>query len=314
LYKEIGGYFEFETYGAEPFHPNAILLNSARNALRYVVRAYGIETLNVPYYTCPVVWDAIESENCEIVFYDIDEDFLPGQEFDSSAYILVNNYFGICDGNIVKLSKRYTNLIVDNAQSFFSKPLSLASFYSPRKFFGLPDGGLLFCERKLSEQYDRDVSFERMSHLLKRRDLGANSGYSDFKENDLSLAAQPIKEMSELTKAIMGNIDYEKIRRRRRENFRYLKKELDGINELKISESADAPMAYPLLNKKEQLRGKLLENKIYVARYWNGIEHVAPLNSRAVYLRDNLLPLPIDQRYTTEDMERIVKIIKEKNE
>jgi dTDP-4-amino-4,6-dideoxygalactose transaminase len=310
LCKEIGGYFELETYGAEPFHQNAILLNSARNALRYVIRAYGIETLNVPYYTCAVVWDAVKSENCEIVFYDIDEDFMPNGEFDSTAYILVNNYFGICGDRIKKLLNRYTNLIVDNAQSFFSRPQGLASFYSPRKFFGLPDGGMLFCERKPEEQYDRDVSFERMSHLLKRRDLGANLGYSDFKENELSLAGQPIKEMSELTRAVMGNIDYEKAIHRRGENFGYLKTELDEINELKINGSANAPMAYPLLSKKKQLRQKLLENKIYVARYWEGIEHVAPQSSRAVYLRDNLLPLPVDQRYTAEDMERIVGVVK----
>lgn len=308
--KEIGGYFELETYGADFFHPKAILLNSARNALRYIIRAYRIKTLNVPYFTCPVIWDSIKSENCNIAFYDIDENFMPLKDFDNSEYILVNDYFGICGRNICELSSKYTNIIVDNAQSFFSKPYGLASFYSPRKFFGLPDGGLLLCKKQLDEQFEQDVSYGRMTHLLKRYDLGATAGFEDFQKNDNSLKQEPIKYMSALTFALMGNINYAKASDRRKNNFDYLGSELGAINELKIDENTDPPMVYPLLVKNEHLRKKLIDNKIYIARYWDGIERVAPPDSCAVYLKDYLLPLPIDQRYTIEEMKHIVDIVK----
>jgi len=310
LNREIGGYFELETHGSDLFHPKAILLNSARNALRYIIRAYGIKTLNVPYFTCPVVFDAIKSENCDIAFYDIDENFMPLKDFGNSEYILANNYFGICGGNIRKLSGKYANIIVDNAQSFFSEPYGLASFYSPRKFFGLPDGGLLLCEKQLDEQFERDVSYERMTHLLKRYDLGATAGFKDFQRNDDSLVQEPIKYMSALTFALMGNINYAKASDKRKNNFDYLRSELDSINELKINENSTIPMAYPLLAKNEHLRKKLIENKIYIARYWEGIERIAPPDSRAAYLKNYLLPLPIDQRYSTEEMKHIADIVK----
>ena len=54
--KEIGGFIELELKQGKHFHKSAILLNSARSALRYVIRAYNIREIHTPYYTCPVVW------------------------------------------------------------------------------------------------------------------------------------------------------------------------------------------------------------------------------------------------------------------
>ncbi|MDR1134941.1 MAG: hypothetical protein LBL49_01995 [Clostridiales Family XIII bacterium] len=329
MYREIGAYFELELFGCGEYHTGAVLLNSARNALRYIIRVFSITALHVPYYTCPVVWDAVNSENCEILFYDIDEDFMPAREFDDDAFVLANNYFGVCDDNMAILSRKYRNLIVDDAQSFYSKSCGLASFYSPRKFFGLPDGGMLLCDRHMEERFERDTSYERMAHLLKRHDLGARGGYEDFKDNDGSLAGQPVKMMSRLTKALMQNINYEHVRKVRNENFNFMHDKLGGFNELRINSNANGdtsstangnirgdikanintPMVYPLLMKSEGLRGKLLSRNIYIARYWDGIERAAPAGSRAIYLKDNLLPLPIDQRYSAEDMSRIAGAI-----
>ncbi|GHU50073.1 hypothetical protein AGMMS49975_00380 [Clostridia bacterium] len=310
--KEIGGYFGLESFGEKMPYQNALLLNSARNALRYILRAYGIHKLFVPYYTCPEVWESVYEEDCEISFYDIGKDFLPTEEFPSDAYVLCNNYFGVCDENINKLFGKYSNLIIDNAQSFYSTPFGLASFYSPRKFFGLPDGGLLFCEKRIDEQLELDISFGRTAHLLKRHDLGASDGYSDFRANEASLSQQPIRKMSRLTQAMMGNINYEKVRKRRNENFGFLRKTLDTINEIKFKENIGVPMVYPFLrtHASECLRGKLLKQKIYIPCYWGEIERTAPQNSQSVYLSNNLLPLPIDQRYTADDMRCLVRIIK----
>ena len=65
-------------------------------------------------------------------------------------------------------------MIVDNAQALFAEPIQgVKSVYSPRKYVGIPDGGIAYIEAGLDiNQYDRDVSYERCSHLLKRLDLG----------------------------------------------------------------------------------------------------------------------------------------------
>ena len=309
---EIGGYFGLECYGAGSYHAGAVELNSGRNALRYLIRAYGIDNIFVPYFTCPAVWDALREEGCSIALYNIDDRFMPTARFPQDAYVLTNDWFGVSGGSVALLAGKYENLIVDNAQSFYAEPGGIGSFYSPSKFFGLPDGGLLVCGKRIEGELPRDASNERAAHLLKRHDLGAGAGYGDFKANEDLLSKQPVMGMSSLTRTLMGNIDYARARRVRLDNFRYLHSELSGINELDIDEdSIVCPMAYPLLLSKKGLREKLIADRIYVARYWDDSGGIVPKGSFSAYLSENLLPLPIDQRYTPEDMVRVINVIME---
>lgn len=278
------------------FH-NGVYLNSARNALRYIIRAYGIKTMRVPAYTCPVVWDAIGAENCEIRFYDIDDGFMPVHGCGKDDFILYNNWFGVCGKQVEAMAECHPNLIVDNAQAFYSAPKGLACFYSPRKFFGLADGGIAVCAKTAGEEYEQDVSFDRCSHLLKRMDLGAAAGYADFQKNDASLNALPIRKMSALTRAMMGNIDYGVAKAKRLENFHYLEEKLGRRFNLATD---DVPMVYPYITNDDSLRQRLIENKIFVAMYWNGAQPD---------LTRKIVPLPIDQRYGLAEMARIVSVI-----
>jgi hypothetical protein len=310
LPKEIGGYFELETYGEPPLRDGGIALNSGRNCLRYIIRAYDIKELYVPYYTCPVVWSAIKEEGCAIRYYEIDEHFLPITAFHKDSYVLYNNWFGTCGEQVQQLASTYPLLIVDNAQSYYSDPCGMASFYSPRKFFGVPDGGVLYCDKQIDAALETDMSFDRVLHLLKRFDMGASAGYEDFKNNDRLISRLPMMGMSALTTAMMQNVNHVRTRKIRNDNYQYLWDRLQDANELELSRSIDAPMVYPLLVHNAALRENLIEAKVYVAKYWDGIERAAPADSRAIYLRDYLLPLPIDQRYTVDDMERIAQTIK----
>ena len=308
--REIGGYFAIESLQNPEYHIGAVALNSARNALRYVIRTHGIHEMYVPYYTCPVVWDAIAAENCKIIPYDIDDTFMPTIQFPHDAFILYNNYFGICAKNVAELSRTYANLIIDNAQAFYMAKCGLASFYSPRKFFGLPDGGLLICEKQLNGQLETDVSYDRCMHLLKRIDLGANAGYRDFRSNDESLIEQPIKKMSKLTSLLMGNIDYEHAKQQRLKNFAFLHAALKDKNELNIDLTADdVPMVYPFKTTDTGLRARLIENKIFVAKYWPSEKNGCMKSPVAQTLADTITALPIDQRYDKSDMQRILEVI-----
>ena len=115
-----------------------------------------------------------------IAFYHINESFLPEKSFSEDSYILYTNYFGICAAigicaaNVKKLSNKYKNLIVDNAQAYYMPRYGLASFNSARKFMGVPDGAFLRCEKLLDEPLELDKSsIVRFSHLLKRVDTNA---------------------------------------------------------------------------------------------------------------------------------------------
>ena len=309
--KEIGGYFGLECTNTPSYHKNGVLLNSARNALRYIIKAYHITKIALPYYTCPVVWQAVKEENCTIIPYDIDDNFIPDTILDGNMYIVYNNYFGICGKKVETLSKQYPNLIVDNAQAFYALKQGIASFYSPRKFFGLPDGGIVFCDKKLSQKLNQSISYDLCAHLLMRHDIPASEGYREFQKNDEALVGRPIELMSNLTQALMKNIDYEYVKNKRIENFIFLHKALKEINKIKIDMSVnDVPMVYPFRNNDLLLRSKLLKNKIYVARYWpvdDGVDCMK--NSKSQELASSIVPLPIDQRYNLNDMQKILEVI-----
>lgn len=278
------------------FH-DGVYLNSARNALRYIIRAYGIKSMHVPAYTCPVVWDAIRMESCETQFYDIDDGFMPVHGCGKDDFVLYNNWFGVCGKQVEAMAECHPNLIVDNAQAFYSAPKGLACFYSPRKFFGLADGGIAVCAGTTGEEYETDVSFDRCSHLLKRADLGASAGYADFQRNDAALNGLPIRKMSALTRAMMGNVDYETAKSKRQENFKFLEDRLGRHFDLAAD---DVPMVYPYMTDDASLRQRLIANKIFVATYWNGAQPD---------LTRKIVPLPIDQRYGAAEMEKIVSVI-----
>lgn len=302
--KEIGGYFGLELELKN--ENNSFALNCARNCLRYIIRAYNIKEIYLPYYTCPVVWQSVKRETCEIHFYHIDENFYPVCDFPEDSFILYTNYFGVCARNVKKLAQKYKNLIIDNAQAFYMPKFGIASFNSIRKFFGVSDGAYLVCDKKLEENFEQDTSYQRFSHLLKRIDVNAQFGYDDFCKNDDSLCNEEIKLMSNLTRSIFASFDVESAKQKRLENFKILNDALCQTNELKFNlDIDDVPMVYPYLIKNENLKQKLIKNKIYIATYWSPM----PKDYKEGIFQKYLVPLPIDQRYGENEMKRIIEVI-----
>lgn len=314
----IGGYFELELpdYGGFP-HDDGVLLNSGRNALEYVFFALGdVNHVFIPYYTCDVVLEPIQKLHIVYSFYSIDNNLelkeLPTLQ--KGEYLLYTNYFGIKDEYVRKLAERYgSRLIVDNAQAWFAEPIEgISTIYSPRKFVGLPDGGVAYCSRHIDEDsFEQDVSFARCSHLLKRIDLGPSDGYADFRENSKQLVGQPIKQLSELTKKLLCSVNFKEVRYKRKENFRFLHKNLLTSNLFNIpaEDSFACPMIYPYLTDDIFLRQKLIENKIFVATYWPNVQEWATEDLLERSFMDKLLPIPCDQRYGTDEMKTIISII-----
>ena len=146
--------------------------------------------------------------------------------------------------------------------------------------------------------------------LTKRIDLGAKAGYADFRELSKSLVGQPIKRMSNLTQRMMQGINYSVVAKKRRENFIQLNKELGSSNTLDLPLEDDAvPMVYPYLTSSEGIREKLIDNKVFVARYWPNVLEWTTNDDLEYLLAYQMQPLPIDQRYGVEDMKRIIDII-----
>ena len=72
---EIGGYFELELNKGHEYHPQAIRLNSGRNAFEYILRAKKYKKVYMPFYTCEVMFEPLQKLNLNFENYSIDENF-----------------------------------------------------------------------------------------------------------------------------------------------------------------------------------------------------------------------------------------------
>lgn len=313
LKEPIGGYFSLELPLHEEYHKEAIKLNTGRNCLEYILRSRRYSKVYIPYYSCDVILEPFHKLGIQYSFYHINLEFelaenIALREGEALLYI---NYYGLKQKYVTTLAEKYgSQLVVDNTQAFYANPIKgIDTFYTCRKFFGVPDGAYLYTDHPLNEDFEQDVSWERMDFLTKRIDLSPEEGYSDFRRQSHNLIGQPIKRMSRLTERLMQSVDYDAVAARRRINYNYLHKYLAGSNKLHLTLTDDAvPMIYPYQAGNEGLRDCLIQNKVFVAKYWPNVQESS--NFRTEYeLANKVVAIPCDQRYGVDDMLFILKTI-----
>lgn len=313
-FRPIGGYFELELARGSELHKNAIALNSARSALEFLLVRRNYKKIYIPLFTCNAIEDTLRKLGVEFEKYLVDTNLEPLLDLsclgDDEA-LLYTNYFGLKSNFISNLSEHHINLIVDNAQAFYDHPFhGVDTFYSPRKFFGVPDGGYLYTNFINVSDIPVGYSNERVMHLIKRHDVSAQSAYLIYKRNEAKLARQPLTQMSSLTRRILQSINYEEVKKQRKENFKKLHKAFNGINNFLIEgESNSVPLTYPLLCSDGAIKLNLLKNMVFTATYWTNVIKEAPKTSVEYFYATQLVHLPIDQRYTAIDMERIIELV-----
>ncbi|PKA82136.1 hypothetical protein ATE92_0261 [Ulvibacter sp. MAR_2010_11] len=312
----IGGFFELELDQGNHYHQNAVHLNLGRNCLEYIIRSTNYKTIYVPQYTCSALFDILDHLDIKVKRYPLKDNLEVDLNFsmiNGDALFMYTNYFGLKDNYILSISKRIKNLIIDNCQAFFSKPLSkVDSFYSPRKFFGVSDGAYLVTEKVYQCMLETDVSSGRLRHLTGRIEQGPQTAFDDFQLHELSLEKEGLKKMSNLTSTILQSINYEKAGDKRNINYRLLHKKLGASNMVKLDfDLSLKPMVYPFMSEKEDLRSKLIRNKVFVATYWPNILEECAIDSIEFNFAKNIIPLPVDQRYGEKEMEFIATLILE---
>lgn len=316
--KEIGGYFGLDQFAGNEYYKNLIALNTGRNCLLYLLKAKNIKKVYLPYLNCVSIRDVCEKNGYEYEYYHTNHEFMPvfDQPLSDEQYLYIINYYGrITDDEIRALKEKYRYIIIDNAQAFFHKPLQgIDTLYSCRKFFGVPDGAYLSTDARLDENLETDLSGKRMKHILGRYEETAENYFADFIKNGQILTGESLKQMSRLTRNILGAVDYERACHIRNKNYRYLAERLDKENKLK-SAQPDGPFAYPYYAENAmEIRKNLVQRKIYISTLWPNVLQEMPADSLEYEYSANILPLPCDQRYTTDDMQYIVEELKKNNE
>lgn len=316
MMREIGGYIEFEQYRGKMPHEDAIALNCGRNCLAYLFKSRGIKKLKLPYFICNSIFSVCDREGVEKVYYHIGMDLKPIDDLtlekDEWLY-LVNLYGQLSNAEIKDYVEKYERVIVDQANGYFVEPIpGVDTFYCCRKWFGVADGAFLYTDCTLEDEFPQDESYGRMEFLLGRYERTANEFYAGYNANNKFFITEPIKRMSKLTRNLLHGINYDFVEKRRRDNFAYLHERLGRLNRLNLK---PATFMYPLMVENgAALRKKLQVEKVYIPTLWPTVFDVATKDSLEYQMAEKILPLPIDQRYGIDDMEYMLKKIKELSE
>lgn len=317
---EIGGYRELDLRTGLEYWRDAspARLNAGRCGVYHAARCLGCRKVLLPRYQCGTVRDFLLKKGIEAVCYHIGEDMLPlAENREQDTAIVLVNYFGLIPASALEAFVRANrNVIIDNTQGFYQPNIPGAySVYSPRKFFGVPDGCYVIgadAERYL-EEYGQDSSAPSASFLLTRIESGGDANYGQYQESERRLDGSDILRMSRLTRALLDNVDYDAIRQKRQRNYDHAANVFGGVNQLPASllerEGSQVLMVYPLLIEREELRYILKENRVFVGQWWKYLldePDVTPLERR---LSLYMLPIQIDQRYGPEEIDYTAELI-----
>ena len=312
MHKEIGGYLELERFTGPMLHEKALALSSGRACLSYLIEQRKIRKIALPDFNCDIVEAVCRTHEVKIRFYPVGADLRPKtlQTEEDEWFYLVNFYGQLSADELQRIAARVPRLIVDNAQAYFDLPLKgVDTLYTCRKFLGVPDGGFLYTEAP-EKTLPADESRERMGFVLGRFERPAGEYFAAAAQNNDDLSMEP-KSMSELTKNLLHAVDYDRVKTKRTENFRLLHEGLGSVNCLNLCVTEGA-YAYPLmLPEGQKIRKKLIEQKIFVPMLWPNVPEQQPADSEACKLAEQVLPLPCDQRYGTEEMAFIIKAVRD---
>ncbi len=300
------------------YHNAKLIFNTARACLSYTLQKRHIKKIHLPYYICDSVISAIIDNNKNFAFYGINEKLeidtvIP--KLANNEAVLYVNYFGLKNQYIARLEGTFgEKLVIDNSQAFFQKSYQHSwSFNSARKFFGVTDGAYLYApdHKEIMGKIWPTAQYDN-TYLHERHRGSQQKAYQGFLNHEQHLSTQ-IKSISTRSHDTLKYIDYAKCANSRKHNFLYLHKHLSQLNELKVKPlcKKSIPLYYPFLFKKN-IRNRLIKQGLFIPCLWQEVKHRSTNHyDWEKYLASNLLALPIDHRYDTDDMQSLLKILQD---
>ena len=331
MIREIGSEFhsmEFEKGHGIVFPIEGSLVFSGRTAIETVLKEMPhAKKAVLPSYCCDSMIEPFRRAGIIVGFYPVG--YQNGLKIDVQApddadIFLWCNYFGyhISMPDMSAFKNRGGLIIEDITHSLFSTPsYNTQSDYlvaSIRKWEPIYCGGYCaavkdglthtpllpppteFTDNKSSAMKMKAEYLDDLDEQKKQRCL-AMFGKSNhwIAENYLQLT------IDQWSKKFLSLVDTEEQKRIRRNNARVLYEGLMNKVEFLFSEDdMDCPLFVPIvISKRDEVRKKLIENKIYCPIHWPKPDGCAS------NLYDLELSLLCDQRYTEDDMRRIVSVL-----
>ena len=331
----IGGLFGLEC-GPQPHTPappfltgKEIFFVNARSAIWLLIDRLRPLRVWVPSYLCGAITRAIDPDMTAVRFYEVDYDLKVRSaqwvsKVMSGDMVIFIDYFGFSyDRQLgVCVKEKGAWVLEDAAQALLSTHVGTPSdfvLFSPRKWIGVPDGGIL---RVPEGSPLNEISFEAppalwwlkafQASILRREfddGLPNREWFKLFREAERSGPIGPYA-MSQLSRTILSHsVDYSATIQRRIDNYRTL---LAGLAEYAIFQKLEAsvvPLGFPVrVARRDMVLQALFNHQIYPPVHWP-IDGVVPSEYEDNHrLASHIMTLPCDQRYGREDMERIAEV------
>lgn len=334
--KLVGGVFGFNISlnGEKPsfLSPTSSFYLNARSAIFAVISSLRPKTVWMPSYLCLSMLESTKVANIPVRFFPINK-YLQIEEkgwiseiMEGDAVIIID-YFGfkIAEWVYGAIRQRGALIIEDASQALLSSHVGQHSdfvVYSPRKFVGVPDGGILWSKTPCKISMDRikppsSWLIKAFAACLLRSEFDSSQSNGDrvwFRLSKEIESDMPVGnyEASALSIAILElGTDWESIYNKRRENYLIL---LDNLKKYALYKDLPddvVPLGFPIsVKNRDKLRQVLFDNNIYPPVHWELSNSVPEEFVESRQLSKKIMTLICDQRYDEKDMERIINIVR----
>lgn len=325
----VGGLFALESPADRPMPPELLadkpmMLVSGRAALAVALARLERRRVWVPAFVCEAVLDGV-GHGSEVRFYGVgDLQTIPRlDDAGPEDAVIVVDYFGWPSpaGLIRALRDAGAAVIEDASQAMLSAGVGTEADHwiaSPRKFLGVPDGGLLGPPPRnapLTTAAPSDWWLQALDACVQRRafDDGASGRgwFATFREAEASVPVAP-HAMSELSRQILTHaIDAGSIATRRRRNYERLFAELADLALMGPLPDGVVPLGFPICVKdRDRVRETLFQDDVYAPIHWPVPDAVPPSFAAERRLAAGVMTIPCDQRYGDADMARVARLVR----
>jgi hypothetical protein len=333
----VGGLFGYETSSRAsrarvvPFLQRGdLLFLNARSAFDHLLGSLRPRNIWLPAFLCPTLV-AVSSAHGEPRFYQPSVGRrLAGDEWlknvGAGDVVLFTDYFGFgTPGRILAAAARRGACVIEDAcQALLTDGTGKhADFvlFSPRKFLGVTDGGVLSSHRgrrlpRVVWRKTPRVWRDTMLCAARGRAVfdrgGENRDWFElFQRAEATAPIGPFRMTTLSQKALWTQFEYAEISRRRRENYRLLATQLPELALFRRLPTGTVPMGFPaVFGNRDTVRGQLFAEEIYPPIHWPIAGFVPKSFVDSHRLSEQILTLPCDQRYELATMERLASIVK----
>lgn len=294
--------------------------------LKDMEQMFTVGGVMLPDYLCDSITRTVVDAGWNYSFYHVDCDFhictdsFAGCASKNKAILLID-YFGMTDlsADIFKIRSLFTDVIIiaDCVQAFYSMEKYDADycFTSFRKWFSCPDGAMVI-KRSSDKMVELELNdgtwwqYKYAGNILKEyQEQVHDSIVLDLLEQgEERLDKDYLCRWNEASRRIFLSLDLKEIEARRKRNAKYLHEQLVKMDVDHLYSECGTPLFLPLLiEKRDDLRKLFFKESIFTPKHWPVLS--TELNGSNV-LYDKELSLICDQRYTLEDMEKQISVIR----